>query len=338
MDLKRETHRDPVLSALSEIIFYGWPGTIKELPREMRPFWAFRESLRLEGAVIFKGKRVLIPDTMRDDILSQLHAAHQGIEKTRLLARDTVYWPKIDEHIENAIRQCSECRKYQPTNRREPLIPSEVPSKPWSTLGSDIFEVNQTYYIIISDYFSKFPVVRKSKIPVTSTAMVNFFEETCAMFGIPDEIRSDNGPQYTAYAFKSFCEQWGIRHTTSSPHFPQSNGFIENQVKYIKRSVIKCGQAKQNIHQALLHIRATPLDAKIPSPAELLMGRRVNTGLPYHATPCDDEIRQRACKRRGRLSRNTTTDTLGPNYRRCTQGKQQASSTRVRTHGRMPAL
>jgi hypothetical protein len=162
IDLKRETQRDPVLSALSEIIFYGWPETIKELPRELRPFWAFRESLGLEDGVIFKGKRVLIPDTMRDDILSQLHAAHQGIEKTRLLARDTVYWPKIDEHIENAIRQCSECRKYQPTNRREPLIPSEVPSKPWSTLGSDIFEVNQTYYIIISDYFSKFPVVRKT--------------------------------------------------------------------------------------------------------------------------------------------------------------------------------
>jgi hypothetical protein len=240
--LKQETQRNPVLSALSEVIFNGWPDKITELPRDVRPFWAFRESLGIEDGVIFKGKRVLVPDSMRSDILEQLHAAHQGIEKTRLLARETVYWPKINEDIDQVTRQCEMCREYQPPNRREPLIPLEVPSKPWQILGTDIFEVNQIYYIIISDLFSKFPVIRKSRIPVTAAAIVNFFEEKCAMFGIPDEIRSDNGPQYTAHSFQMFCQQWGIVHTTSSPHFAQSNGFIENQIKYIKKSIIKCGE------------------------------------------------------------------------------------------------
>ena len=92
--LRDETRNCPMLSALSEVIFQGWPEKMRDLPRELRSFWSYRDELGIEDGVIFKGKQVLIPECMRPDILRQLHQGHQGIEKTRMLARESVYWQK----------------------------------------------------------------------------------------------------------------------------------------------------------------------------------------------------------------------------------------------------
>ena len=110
-ELRRETMKCPVLNALMETIHQGWPENIKQLPTALRSFWSYRESLGIEDGIIFKGKQVLIPTSMQDDILRQLHVGHQGIEKTRLLARETVYWPRINEDIKGMVERCSPCQE-----------------------------------------------------------------------------------------------------------------------------------------------------------------------------------------------------------------------------------
>ena len=140
----------------------------------------------------------------------------------------------------------------------------------------------------MSDYYSKFPIVKELKAPVTSVAVTEVIEEACSMFGRPDQIRSDNGPQYASEHFRKFCTLWGIHHVTSSPHYAQSNGFAERQVRWIKPIVKKCIKTSENIQQALLHVRATPIDAKLPSPAELLMKRQLTTSLPSHPNNYQD--------------------------------------------------
>ena len=97
--LRDETTSDPVLNQLKEVIHTGWPETIKELPTDLRSFWSYRDALAVEAGVIFKGRQVLIPLSMRQDILNRLHQGHQGVEKTLRFARDTVYWPRINADI-----------------------------------------------------------------------------------------------------------------------------------------------------------------------------------------------------------------------------------------------
>ena len=264
--LQAETRKCPTLNALIEVIYQGWPNNIKELPCALRQYWNYRDTLGIENGVIFKGKQVVIPESLQKDLLIQLHEGHQGIEKTKLLAKETVYWPKINEDIARMVNSCPPCQENQHANRNELLLQTEITPAPWQLLGTDLFELKGHDFIILSDYFSKFPVIREIHSPVNSLAVITFMEEICGLFGAPKEIRSDNGPQYSCEQFKTFCQKWGIKHTTSSPHYPQSNGFIERQIGWLKPIIKKCLQTNQSIITALFHIRATPVSNSIPPP------------------------------------------------------------------------
>ena len=290
--LRDQTARDPTMNALMETIIQGWPDSIKDLPTDVRVFWSFRDELAVEDGIIFKGKQVLIPESLRADILAQLHQSHQGIEKTQLLAREGVYWPNINKDIEHMTRTCTLCQELANCNKKEPLIPHDTPMAPWKKLGTDLFEVDGEHFVLICDYFSKYPIVT----PLHATTSENVTEEirkAVSLFGRPDEIVSDNGPQYIGKPFQDFVHKWGIQHTTSSPRFPQSNGFIERQVQTIKKIIKKCKKEKQSLHLAMLDLRATPVDSKLPSPAEMLMGRPITTLLPSRTSPSPVTVAQR---------------------------------------------
>lgn len=106
---------------------------------------------------------------MRKEIFSQLHPGHQGIEKTRMLARYTLYWPNINDDIEDTV--ISLCQEHEDGNKEESLMPTEVSSGPRNLLATDIFEIKGDNFVIISDYFSKYPIFREMVYPVTSTSV-----------------------------------------------------------------------------------------------------------------------------------------------------------------------
>ena len=89
--IREGTIRDPVLHRLAELIYTGCPEARNELPTDLKEFWCYRDELAVENGVIFKGRQVLIPKEQRQGILTQLHNGHQGIKKTRNMARKTVY-------------------------------------------------------------------------------------------------------------------------------------------------------------------------------------------------------------------------------------------------------
>jgi hypothetical protein len=157
--------------------------------------------------------------------------------------------------------------------------------------------------LLIADYFSKYPIV----IPMnktTSEAVAEETEKVLAMFGRPDEIFSDNGPQYVGKPFQDLMQRWGIQHTTSSPRYPQSNGFIERQVQIVKKTMKKCD--KESYQIALMNLRATPIDSKLPSPAEMLFGKPIATLLPSHMScrPENREYKEHLEHRQERMKEN----------------------------------
>ena len=175
----------------------------------------------------------MIPSTLQDDILNQLHVGHMGIERTRRLARGTVFWPNISKDIEHITKTCAACQELQTKQQKEPLQPHDIPTAPWTKLGTDLFVLNREDYLLVTDYHSKYPLVYKLK-DTSSKAVAGIMSGVFSLFGPPAEIMSDNGPQFTGQPFKDMCRKWSITHKTSSPHYPRSNGLAERMVRTVK--------------------------------------------------------------------------------------------------------
>ena len=126
--------------------------------------------------------------------------------------------------------------------------------------------------LIIADYFSKFPYV----FPVASAhhfKTINHLRELFTAEGIPTIVMSDNGPPFNGDEFKRFAQEFDFMHTTSSPHFHQSNGFIKAMVKKVKNAYKKTDGSPNAQARALLQLQDTPISTDLPSPAEILHGQ-----------------------------------------------------------------
>ncbi|XP_055915467.1 uncharacterized protein K02A2.6-like [Eupeodes corollae] len=270
-----EQQRDLTLSKIASYTLNGWPEKNK-LPNILQPYFAVRDEIANENGLLMRGCRLIIPASMRQDILGRLHAGHQGITKCRARARESVWWPGLSTDIAEMINRCSVCIQ-ETKGVREKLMPSDFPTRPWQKVAMDLFKCQGRWYLIISDFFSRFFEVALLE-RLTAGVVINHCKSIFARFGVPELVRSDNGTQFESVhtsEFSKFARDYGFHHVTSSPHFPQSNGFIEAAVKIAKL------QLKKNAdpYKALLEYRASPLSNGY-SPAELLMGRRIRSTLP----------------------------------------------------------
>ena len=153
-----------------------------------------------------------------------------------------------------------------------------MPPRAWHTVGADLFTLNGEYFLV-ADYYSKYPCVFK----VSSTESYSIIEKLKNLFseqGIPTILQTDNGPQFVSYKLQKFAEEFGFEHTTSPPYHLHGNGFIESQVKIVKQALSKALKNGQNPSTALFCLRATPIDLVSSSPAEILLGRKIQDNLP----------------------------------------------------------
>ena len=204
--IRKETKADPVLDQLQGIITAGWPDSIKDLPPVIRSYWPYRDELSVNDGIIMKGSRIIIPETQQKIILDQLHYSHQGVEKIRLQARDAVYWERINADIENIIKNCSICLENLPAQPKETLLPRDIPSRAWEVVGTDLLSCNNHEYLIIADYYSKFPIIQKMNGQTISNMAISTMKQIFSEHGIPCRVVSDNGPQYSSEAFKQFAQ------------------------------------------------------------------------------------------------------------------------------------
>ena len=180
--------------------------------------------------------------------------------------------------ITDYTRWCQACIK-RSRPAREPLQPHEIPDGPWKKLGMDFFDFQGKCYILICDYFSKFPFMYQCKTSWGS--LKDHLIDLFANEGYPREIISDNGSPFNSQEFADFLSSHSVRHTTSSPHYPQSNGFIECQIQTVKNLLYKAVDAgTRSFQNVLTELRSTKIGNGLPSPAEILHGRSLVTGEP----------------------------------------------------------
>jgi len=148
----------------------GWPVQKSMVHDLAKPYYTFKDDITFSNGLLLKGMRIIIPSSLRAEIRSRLHTGHPGIEKTKLRARETVFWPGLDSELTDMISNCPVCIEFQNKQSSEPLIAHEIPSKVWTKLGTDLFELFNKYYLIVVDYTSKYFEI--SQLPNTEANTV----------------------------------------------------------------------------------------------------------------------------------------------------------------------
>ena len=197
----------------------------------------------------------------------------------KALARQYVWWPGLDKDIEEKVQCCSTCQSNRVSPPVAPLHPWEWPSRPWSRIHLDFAGPFLGHmFLIMVDAHSKWIEVRVMASS-TSSATIENVRTTFAQLGIPQTVVTDNGSCFVGAEFKQFLTKNGIRHVTSAPYHPSSNGLAERAVQTVKQGLKKLreGSVKDRVARFLFTYRNAPQSTTGNSPAELLFGRKLNT-------------------------------------------------------------
>lgn len=138
-----------------------WPEKHK-CPAAVHPYYSVASKISVQQGLLMRGGRIIIPPSLRQEILGKIHAGHQGITKCRERARQSVWWPRMSKELENLVNNCTECCRDQ-RQRHQPLIPSPLPELPWQKVATDLFEWKQHTYLLIVDYYSRYIEIARLK-------------------------------------------------------------------------------------------------------------------------------------------------------------------------------
>ena len=270
--IKSWSSQDPLISKVLSYVLQGWPTVTEDT---LLPYSRRKDELSTQDGCLLWGNRVVIPPPGREKIIDILHNTHPGMTRIKALARSYVWWPNMDAELEEKVRHCQECQHHQRLPARAPLHPWEWPERPWARIHADFagpFMGKQ--FLLMVDAHSKWLEVHI--VPTTSSnAAISKMRTVFAAYGLPEILVTDNGSAFTSTEFSEFTTRNGIRHVTSSPYHPSTNGLVERAVQTFKQAMKKSSSPLDSrIANFLLTYRLTPHPSTGTSPAELLMSRR----------------------------------------------------------------
>lgn len=321
--VREKTLCDPTMLRLLHIIQDGFPPDPTDLPPELKEYFKFRDEMSSVDAVIVYKDRVLIPPSLRPAILKNLHSAHQGVNSMIARANTSVFWPGIHPDINRTRNECSSCNKMAPSQPNSPPTPLNHPQYPFQSICSDYFQFRGHNYLVIVDRYSNWPAVYKSRDGDGAKQLIDTIKTFCETFGIPEELSSDGGPQFTSSDTQKFFSNWGIHHRLSSVAFPHSNCRAELGVKTVKRlltdNIGPMGHLNTDaFRRAMLQYKNTPDADTKQSPAQIVFGRSIRDFTPilpnkYHPASVwtltaelrEDALAKRHCRQRDYLTEHT---------------------------------
>ena len=134
--------------------------------------------MALIDRVNLKGRYIVVPNTLQEQELEELHINHMGMEKTKLLVHESIYCPGINNNNEKYMKNFSTCLEFWKTKPKEQIMHHKILGKPWEVVGADLFTShNKTYHCIV-DYHSKFPIIKKTE-DLTADILILACELVC---------------------------------------------------------------------------------------------------------------------------------------------------------------
>jgi len=186
--LRKAAKDDTEYQQLKQLIINGFPPHRSQLPDSCKRYWMVHNNLTIDDDLIVNGCRLLIPAKLRQDILTQLHESHQGSIRTKQRARLLVYWPGINNDIDNIILSCKHCQDHLPSNPKEPLMQKYKPDRPFQEIAIDLCCYAGRTYLIIVDCFTDWPAVISLDHGTMSTQVIASIRQSFCCTAIPDVV------------------------------------------------------------------------------------------------------------------------------------------------------
>ena len=142
-EFQHATSEDPVMQAVRDAVLTGWPKNKGSAPAEIKQYWTCKDEISCVDGLLFKGNKVIVPESLRSPMLDIIHESHQGMVKCKQRARELLYWPGMASQIEDTVAKCQICSQHQKAQAKEHMIASEAPNRPWSKIGVNLFEHNK---------------------------------------------------------------------------------------------------------------------------------------------------------------------------------------------------
>ena len=281
--VKLETSSDQDMENLMECVEAGFSPCKSEIPHNLHEFFPYRHHLTVQdGVVLYKG-RIVIPKSLRPDVLQLLHCAHQGVSTMISRAQVSVFWPGITADIHQTRDGCAACNRMMPSQPQAPPSAIHYPVYPFQKVCADFFTYKGRRYLIIVDRYTNWLSVERAN--EGSKGLVNCLRGNFSTFGIPEELASDGGPEFVSKTTRKFLEEWGVHHRISSVAYPHSNCRAEIGVKTAKRIISDNtghnGDLElDSFRRAILSYRNNPSPETGISPARCLFGRPIRDFIP----------------------------------------------------------
>ena len=220
--VRKATRKDPILSRVLQFVLPGWPN--KQNEPEPTHYFTKRHEITVEDGSLLWGIRVIISKQLLERVLHELHTGHPGIVRMKSLARPHVWLPNLDKDITTIVQHCNDCQKPRNKPQPAPLHPWDWPKMPWQRVHIDFAgPFMGKMFLIVVDSHSKWIEVEVMS-SITSEATIEKLGDMFARHGIPQQLVSDNGSQFTSQEFSDFMKGNGIKHTLVALYHPRSNG------------------------------------------------------------------------------------------------------------------
>ncbi|CAH8583497.1 unnamed protein product [Dicrocoelium dendriticum] len=308
-ELQEANRSDSYVQDVIHYLSQGWPRYAK-LSGELRAFYVLRHELAVVDDCLMRGSRFVAPQKLTSKIIQCAHEGHPGIVRTKRRLQEYFWWPKMNKMAEACVRSCDACQKADKSSKPidAPIQPVTYPMKPWSKVAIDIMgpfhsaPQHQRNCLVATCYYSKWPEIHLCG-DVTTSTVIRWLKHLFARFGFPEEIVTDNGPQFTNYEFKRFLQLRDVKHVHTVPYNPAANGMVERTNRTLKETIqtarLSGRQWEDAVLEALFTHRTSHHRATDRTPGELMFGRKLRTKLNAAISAAENNDPHQLERRRG---------------------------------------